>query len=99
MATPRDFTFWDLIYTPMLIAAELIEDIPLHEVALPITEKTIKAWNAEEDDWVVPRFRIDTDNMQGALRKEIGRLYKNVVATYSKNTNKEFVPWEVVQGH
>jgi hypothetical protein len=95
MATPQSYTFWDLIFEPIRIAAAFMED-DIHEAALPIHEDTIRAWSSQDANWQVPPFKITTDNMQGALCKEIGRLYKLVIDNYSTHTEEKLVPWTCV---
>jgi hypothetical protein len=96
MATPENHTFWDLIFEPILIAAAFMED-DIHEVALPIDEDKIKGWRAQDDDWQVPPFKITADDMQGALCKEIGRLYTIVINNYYYHTHEQLAPWTCVQ--
>jgi hypothetical protein len=98
---PNNFTYWDKIFGPILLTAEymgLSEQV--HEVALPISEGIVKKWDAVATNWDIPPFKITNSNdMQGALCKEMARLYDHVTKNITKScTDQEFLPWESVRG-
>jgi hypothetical protein len=99
MSSPNNHTHWDLIYEIIVIAAEFLEmQDEIHEVALPIDEQKIKAWNPVSTGWILPgTFRVTNNDQQGALCKEVGKLYEQVAKSLSKNTQWEFATWEYVR--
>jgi hypothetical protein len=101
MVKPQEHTYWQQIYEFILIAAEYMGmKNEIHEVALPIDHQTIVKWHPEASNWKLPRFNMHTDNMQGALSKEIGRLYTEVTNSHTKKAEAEtqFLPWDIVKG-
>jgi hypothetical protein len=97
---PKDgYTWWYQIFEPIEIAAAHMElEEQMWEVALPISEATIKAWgnNKEATNFKPPAARSNTDNMQRPIYDEMGRLYNLVTEDITRRGGPQFRAWSEV---
>ena len=99
--SPQDTTYWDHMYGPISLAASFLNmgESEHHEVALPMDVTNIRQYDLVKNKWELPgMFKITNHGLQGALCKEIERVYKNTVINHCRSVpNAEFQPWIYVQ--